>query len=62
MNFIKKISIIILTILLVFTLVNGAAFAQEKIIKIGTLFPLTGSCALAGSRCKAAVEIRSRGN
>jgi len=55
-NFIKKISIIILTILLVFTLVNGAAFAQEKIIKIGTLFPLTGSCALAGSRCKAAVE------
>jgi len=30
--------------------------AEEKIIKIGTLFPLTGSCALAGQRCKSAVE------
>ncbi|MBF0498686.1 MAG: ABC transporter substrate-binding protein [Candidatus Riflebacteria bacterium] len=30
--------------------------AEEKILKIGTLFPLTGSCALAGQRCKAAVE------
>jgi branched-chain amino acid transport system substrate-binding protein len=30
--------------------------AAEKIIKIGTLFPLTGSCALAGQRCQASVE------
>jgi branched-chain amino acid transport system substrate-binding protein len=30
--------------------------AQDKVIKIGTLFPLTGPCAVAGERCKAAVE------
>ena len=34
----------------------SAASAQEKIIRIGTLYPLTGSCAVAGTRCKAAVE------
>lgn len=33
-----------------------AGRAQDKVIKIGTLFPLTGSCAVAGERCKAAVE------
>jgi branched-chain amino acid transport system substrate-binding protein len=42
------------------TLVLGVApaptLAQEKIIKIGTIFPLTGPVALAGQRCKAAVE------
>ncbi|RCK73391.1 MAG: Branched-chain amino acid ABC transporter, amino acid-binding protein [Candidatus Ozemobacter sibiricus] len=32
------------------------AAAEEKVLKIGTLFPLTGPCALAGQRCKAAVE------
>lgn len=32
------------------------ALAQEKIIKIGTIFPLTGPVALAGQRCQAAVE------
>jgi branched-chain amino acid transport system substrate-binding protein len=34
----------------------SAAGAQEKVIKIGTLYPLTGPCAVAGERCKAAVE------
>ena len=42
------------------TLMLGVApaptLAQEKIIKIGTIFPLTGPVALAGQRCKAAVE------
>jgi branched-chain amino acid transport system substrate-binding protein len=42
------------------TLMLGVApaptVAQEKIIKIGTIFPLTGPVALAGQRCKAAVE------
>ncbi|HRZ64573.1 MAG TPA: ABC transporter substrate-binding protein [Spirochaetia bacterium] len=32
------------------------ASAQEKVIKIGTLFPLTGPVATAGQRCQAAVE------
>jgi branched-chain amino acid transport system substrate-binding protein len=35
---------------------TGSASAQEKIIKIGTLFPLTGPVAVAGTRCKASVE------
>jgi branched-chain amino acid transport system substrate-binding protein len=34
----------------------ASAAAQEKIIKIGTLFPLTGPVAVAGTRCKASVE------
>ncbi len=41
-----------------FVLVPGASpsFAQEKVIKIGTLFPLTGPVATAGQRCQAAVQ------
>lgn len=34
----------------------GSAAAEDKVIKIGTLFPLTGTCALAGQRCQASVE------
>lgn len=34
----------------------GPAIAAEKIIKIGTLFPLTGPVATAGQRCQAAVQ------
>ncbi len=34
----------------------GPSFAQEKVIKIGTLFPLTGPVATAGQRCQAAVQ------
>lgn len=30
--------------------------AQEKVIKIGTLFPLTGPVATSGQRCQAAVQ------
>jgi branched-chain amino acid transport system substrate-binding protein len=30
--------------------------AADKVIKIGTLYPLTGAVATAGQRCKAAVE------
>ncbi len=39
-------------------LAPGQSLAQskEKVIKIGTIFPLTGPVALAGQRCKAAVE------
>ena len=35
---------------------HSGALAEEKIIKIGTLFPLTGPVATAGQRCQAAVE------
>ena len=61
MNFCKKISVIVLTVLLAVTVASGAAFAQEKVIKIGTLFPLTGSVALAGTRCKSGSRGSSRG-
>ena len=29
----------------------GPSLAQDKVIKIGTIFPLTGPVALAGQRC-----------
>lgn len=34
----------------------GSVLATEKVIKIGTLFPLTGPVATAGQRCQAAVQ------
>ncbi|MEN6466653.1 MAG: ABC transporter substrate-binding protein [Syntrophaceae bacterium] len=34
----------------------GPVTAAEKVIKIGTLFPLTGPVATAGQRCQAAVQ------
>jgi branched-chain amino acid transport system substrate-binding protein len=34
----------------------GSVLAAEKIIKIGTIFPLTGPVATAGQRCQAAVQ------
>ncbi|HOO63228.1 MAG TPA: ABC transporter substrate-binding protein [Synergistaceae bacterium] len=52
----KSWSRIMLLGLLVAFAFSGAAFAADKVIKIGTLFPLTGPCALAGQRCQAAVE------
>ncbi|HAF50194.1 MAG: Amino acid/amide ABC transporter substrate-binding protein, HAAT family [Synergistales bacterium 54_24] len=49
--------VLALVVVLLFVGIAGdAAFSQEKVIKIGTLFPLTGPVALAGQRCKAAVE------
>mgnify|MGYP000161422092 FL=1 len=41
---------------LFFTLAMGTGLAADKVIKIGTLYPLTGAVATAGQRCKAAVE------
>jgi len=35
---------------------TGSVLAQEKVIKIGTIFPLTGPVATAGQRCQAAVQ------
>ena len=34
----------------------GSAFAADKVIKIGALFPLTGPAAVSGQNCLAAVE------
>jgi branched-chain amino acid transport system substrate-binding protein len=34
----------------------GASFAADKVIKIGTIFPLTGPVAVSGQNCLAAVQ------
>jgi len=52
----RVIASIIAIALLAGFAVSDVACAEEKVIKIGTLFPLTGPVALAGQRCKAAVE------
>jgi branched-chain amino acid transport system substrate-binding protein len=52
----KRTVVLCLIAVLALGLLGGAAIAEEKIIKIGTVFPLTGPVALAGQRCKAAVE------
>jgi len=52
----KKVMWLTVIALLVGFMSCGAAYCEEKVIKIGTLFPLTGPVALAGQRCKAAVE------
>ena len=52
----RNVIVLALMVFLLFGLFTGMAIAEEKIIKIGTLFPLTGPCALAGQRCKLAVE------
>lgn len=54
-RFSGKGMLILLVSLLIVGALAGTAIAQET-IKIGTLFPLTGPCALAGQRCKAAVD------
>lgn len=50
--------IVITLAVLCLTLGTGAGpvAAAEKVIKIGTLFPLTGPVATAGQRCQAAVQ------
>ena len=48
--------VIAVAVSLVLGVAPAPTLAQEKVIKIGTIFPLTGPVALAGQRCKAAVE------
>ena len=54
----KKVMWLTAIALLVGFMSCGAAYCEEKVIKIGTLFPLTGPVALAGQRCKAAVKLQ----
>jgi len=46
----------VLALLLGFGPQTGSVLAAEKVIKIGTIFPLTGPVATAGQRCQAAVQ------
>ena len=55
-----RLSVGFLCVVMAFVFLMGAmvgvGVAADKVIKIGTLFPLTGPCATAGQRCQAAVE------
>ncbi|MCF7935042.1 MAG: ABC transporter substrate-binding protein [Synergistales bacterium] len=51
----RKFLAIAVVAALVLGALGGVAAAQDKVIKLGTLYPLTGPCATAGQRCKAAV-------
>ena len=51
----KRVLFLSIGLILAVGLTAGPAFAADKVIRIGTLFPLTGSCALAGQRCQASV-------
>src|SRR5215831_17855094 len=35
----------------------GRAFAQDKVVKVGAIFPMTGNAASAGIHAKAAIEV-----
>jgi branched-chain amino acid transport system substrate-binding protein len=41
----------------IFALPAGNAFSQEKTVKIGAIFPLSGNAASAGVHAKAAIEV-----
>ena len=49
-------TLVLLSALVGLGLFAGPSSAADKVIKIGTLYPLTGAVATAGQRCKAAVE------
>ncbi len=51
----KRIALLSIGLILAAGLMVSPSMAADKIIKIGTLFPLTGPCALAGQRCQASV-------
>ncbi|BBO66250.1 branched-chain amino acid ABC transporter substrate-binding protein [Desulfosarcina alkanivorans] len=51
----KAMVLMLLTAALAVGFAGTTVLAGEKVIKIGTLFPLTGPCALAGQRCQASV-------
>jgi branched-chain amino acid transport system substrate-binding protein len=51
----KAMAVLFMVTALVAGIGATTAAADEKVIKIGTLFPLTGPCALAGQRCQVSV-------
>ncbi|MGB4549892.1 MAG: ABC transporter substrate-binding protein [Syntrophales bacterium] len=55
-SFVKLLFVAAVAVCLALGVTPGQSMAQEKVIKIGTIFPLTGPVATAGQRCKAAVE------
>ena len=55
-NFIKVLSVALLSLLLVLMLFVSAQ-AQQKVIKIGAVYPLTGNIASTGLDCKRGVDL-----
>lgn len=52
----RKCILGIMVVVVCISFCAGQVYSAEDVIKIGTLFPLTGPCALAGQRCQTAVE------
>lgn len=52
----KRGSLVLCVVALLALAFCGSAFAAEKVIKIGALFPLTGPAAVSGQNCLSAVE------
>ena len=53
----RRVLMVAAVFALVLALGAGAALAQEKVIKIGALYPLTGNLAATGVECKRGVDL-----
>ena len=51
MDMLRKIATVAAVFLIGGLIFAGAAAADDKVIKIGALFPLTGSSAVSGQNC-----------
>ena len=52
-----RLSIVCAAFLVVLLALSGAAFAQQKVIKIGAVYPLTGNIASTGLDCRRGAEL-----
>ena len=53
----RRVLMVLAVFALVLALGAGPALAQEKVIKIGALYPLTGNLAATGMDCKRGVDL-----
>ena len=66
MQFRKRSMIAVLVVLALSLMLCSSAFAADKVIKIGVLFPLTGPAAVSGQNCVnaalAAADVINKAN
>ncbi|MGO9117298.1 MAG: ABC transporter substrate-binding protein [Desulfomonilaceae bacterium] len=53
----RRLTIVLAICAMVLTLVCSQALAQQKVIKIGAIYPLTGNLAATGMDCKRGVDL-----
>src|SRR5512135_3267538 len=53
----KRIAIVLAVCAMVLALIGGQALAQQKVIKIGAIYPLTGNLAATGMDCKRGADL-----